>query len=310
MKPAFYIILLVIAIFSGCMPFSALRNVMASSTITSPVLSPQPPFDPTPTLKAVATSPMTHTLFLPLVVRAYPRSLSQQVRWQIQYTGVIQTNLDVDVFNLDLFDTSLETIRTLHQRGVFVMCYFSAGSYEDWRPDASSFPHEVLGNDLEGWPGEKWLDIRRIDLLAPIMEARLDVALGKGCDGVDPDNVNGYANDTGFPLTADDQKRYNLFLAEEAHRRGLLVGLKNDLEQIPELVPYFDWVLNEECFSYDECDMLLPFLQAGKPVFVIEYELAPSEFCPQAVQMNFNALHKHWELDAYRLDCREWLALP
>lgn len=214
------------------------------------------------------------------------------------------------MFNLDLFDTPSEAIARLHERGVFVMCYFSAGSYEDWRLDAFLFPSEVLGKDMEGWPGERWLDIRRIDLLAPIMQARLDLAVSKGCDGVDPDNVNGYTHDTGFPLTADDQKRYNIFLAEAAHQRGLLVGLKNDLEQIPELLSYFDWLINEECFFYGECELLLPFIQAGKPVFVIEYEIEPSAFCPQALQMNFNALRKNWALDAYRVDCREWSANP
>jgi hypothetical protein len=232
--------------------------------------------------------------------------LPQQARWQIQYSGDLQTDLAVDVFNLDLFDTPAETIATLHQRRVFVMCYFSAGSYEAWRPDALLFPQAALGNELEGWPGEKWLDIRRIDLLAPIMEARLDLARHKSCDGVDPDNVNGYTNESGFPLTADDQKRYNLFLAQAAHRRGLLIGLKNDLEQIAELVSHFDWVLNESCFFYDECEALLPFSQAGKAVFVIEYQRKPSEFCPPALAMNFNALHKKRELDAYRVDCREW----
>ncbi|MCJ7825283.1 MAG: endo alpha-1,4 polygalactosaminidase, partial [Anaerolineales bacterium] len=78
--------------------------------------------------------------------------------------------------------------------------------------------------------------------------------------------------------------------------------------QVSELLPYFDWMLNEECFSYQECDMLLPFVQAGKPVFVLEYELSPGEFCPQANQMGFNALHKHLELDAYAADCHEFSA--
>lgn len=148
------------------------------------------------------------------------------------------------------------------------------------------------------------------DLLAPIMEARLDLARSKGCDGVDPDNVDGYTHDTGFLLTAEDQKRCNMYLAESAHQRGLLVGLKNDLEHISELVSYFDWVLNEGCFSSAECDLLTPFLQAGKPVFVIEYELQPADFCLQAVHMNENALRKNWEPDAERVDCREWVANP
>ncbi|MEM3432739.1 MAG: endo alpha-1,4 polygalactosaminidase [Candidatus Methanomethyliaceae archaeon] len=262
---------------------------------------------PASTSTAAPETMATHLAHLPMVIRQTPRRLPQTVRWQIQYTGEMDTSLDVGMYNLDLFETPSETIASLRQRDIFVMCYFSAGSYEDWRPDAPLFPEVVLGKDMEGWAGERWLDIRRIDLLAPIMEARLDLALQKGCDGVDPDNVNGYANDTGFPLTAEDQLSYNVFLSQAARRRGLAIGLKNDLEQIPVLVAYFDWVLNEECFTYQECDRLLPFLHEGKPVFVIEYERMPSEFCPQAVQMGFNALHKRWELDAYRVDCHEFI---
>ena len=126
----------------------------------------------------------------------------------------------------------------------------------------------------------------------------------KDCDGVDPDNVNGYENDTGFLLSPEDQLNFNIFLANAAHERGLAVGLKNDLAQIPELLPYFDWALNEECFSYNECLMLLPFIQAGKPVFVIEYEPMAEEFCSQANELNFNALQKNWELDAFRIPFR------
>lgn len=228
-----------------------------------------------------------------------------QASWQVQYTGEIDVNLDVHVFNLDLFDTPPSVIASLRQRGVLVICYFSAGSFEDWRPDVSRFPPEVLGKDMQGWPGEKWLDIRRIDLLAPIMEARLDLAVQKGCDGVDPDNVNGYINDTGFALSAADQLRFNIWLAEAAHRRGLSVGLKNDLEQVTELVSFFDWMINEECFTYGECDRLMPFVEAGKAVLVIEYGLDPQAFCPPANRMGLSALHKHRELDAYRFDCRQ-----
>ena len=44
------------------------------------------------------------------------------------------------------------------------------------------------------------MDIRRIDLLAPVMDARLDQCASKGFDGIEPDNIDGYTNDTGFPL--------------------------------------------------------------------------------------------------------------
>ena len=234
--------------------------------------------------------------------------LPQAVSWQIQYVGDIDLDLDVEVYNLDLFDVSSAVIEDLQQRGVFVQCYFSAGSFEDWRPDALDFPVEILGNDLDGWPGEKWLDVRRLDLLQPIMEGRFDLAVEKGCDGVDPDNLNGYENETSFPIKASDQLAYNIFLSRAAHSRGLFIGLKNDLNQAAELEPYFDWIINEECFYYQECSLLSPFIEAGKPVFVIEYELEPDEFCPQANQLGFNALVKYWELDSYRFDCRQFLA--
>lgn len=234
-------------------------------------------------------------------------ALAPRLSWQIQYSGELDTEIDVDLFNLDLFEVPGFVVDELHQDGVFVVCYFSAGSYEDWRPDSTEFPPEVLGERLPGWPGERWLDIARLDLLAPIMEARLDLAVGKGCDGVDPDNVNGYQNDTGFPLSADNQLAYNVFLSQAAHGRGLAIGLKNDLEQANDLQPYFDWILNEECYSYQECSLMLPFVEAGKPVFVVEYDLSPDEFCEQAERTGYNALRKNRELDASTIDCRSFV---
>jgi hypothetical protein len=225
--------------------------------------------------------------------------------WQWQLSGTIDTSLDVQMYDIDLFEAPQETIDNLHADGRVVICYFSAGSWEDWRPDAADFPAEVIGDPLEGWPGEKWLDIGRLDLLGPIMQARLDLAVQKGCDGVEPDNVDGYANQTGFPLSYADQIAYNTWLAQQAHARGLSIGLKNDLDQIVDLQPLFDWALNEECFTYNECDLLLPFIESHKAVFGVEYELEPADFCPQANAMHFSFLKKNWDLDAWRVDCQD-----
>ncbi len=136
------------------------------------------------------------------------------------------------------------------------------------------------------------------------MEARLDLAKAKGCDGVDPDNVDGYANATGFPLTYADQKAYDSFLATQAHARGLAVGLKNDLDQIPDLLPQFDFAVNESCFDYDECGALTPFVKSGKAVFGILYDGAPATLCPQANALGLDTIFKHQALDAYRVSCR------
>ena len=230
-------------------------------------------------------------------------ALTPNSKMYIQYSGEIDLTQPMDVYNIDLFDTNPAVIAQLHERGVYVMCYFSAGTMEDWRPDANAFPENIIGNPLEDWPGEYWLDIRAIDSLKPVIESRLDLAAQKGCDGVDPDNVNGFENETGFPLNYQDQLNFNIYLAKTAHAKGLDVGLKNDLSQISDLVSYFDWALNEECFYFDECDALKPFQQAGKPVFVIEYDLQPEEFCAQAQELGFIAVQKDWELDEYYYSC-------
>lgn len=182
----------------------------------------------------------------------------------------LDTGLDVSLYDIDLFDTTTSIITALKARDVTVICYFSAGSYEEWRDDADDFPVAALGDELDGWPGEKWLDITNIELRS-VMTARLDLAVEKGCDGVDPDNVDGYSNATGFTLSAADQLVYNRWLADEAHSRELSIGLKNDLDQITDLVTDFDFAVNEECYAYDECDLLSPFVNADKPVLHIEY---------------------------------------
>jgi hypothetical protein len=223
--------------------------------------------------------------------------------WQWQLTGTVDISLNVQMYDIDLFDTSQATIDTLHSDGRIVICYISAGTYEDWRPDAALFPASLLGDDVGGWEGERWLDIRQITLLTPIMTARMDLAVARGCDGIEPDNIDGYANDSGFPLTYQDQIAYNTWLADEAHQRGLSIGLKNDLGQISDLVTKFDWAINEQCFQYDECDKLLPFVAAGKAVFGVEYQGDPSVFCPQANAMGYSWMLKHPDLDAYQQPC-------
>lgn len=226
-------------------------------------------------------------------------------QWQLG-DDAIDMSYDVDMYDIDLFDHSAETVAALHEQGSKVVCYISVGSYEDWRPDADQFPDAVLGKDYEGWPGEKWLDIRQIDLLAPIMRARLDLCKSKGFDAVEPDNMDSYTNDTGFPLTAADQLAYNRWLAAEAHARGLSIGMKNDPEQVNDLVDDFDWALTEGCFDQGWCEDMLPFIQAGKPVFATEYtdtEITLDDFCPQAANLQFNAILKDRDLTAPLAAC-------
>jgi hypothetical protein len=222
--------------------------------------------------------------------------------WQWQLQGEIDPSVDVQMYDVDGFETSSSTVEELHDAGRSVVCYLSAGSWENWRPDADDFPESVKGAS-NGWPGERWLDIRRLRVLGPIMQARLDICAAKGFDGVEFDNVDGYQNRSGFPLTGADQLRYDVYLANEAHRRGLTAVLKNDLGQVRDLLPYFDAALNEQCFQYDECNRLRPFVTAGKAVFTVEYKLELGEFCPKAADLGFTSMRKKLSLRAWRDPC-------
>jgi hypothetical protein len=221
--------------------------------------------------------------------------------FQIQFTGTLDETVDAHVYDIDGFGHPAETVARLHAAGRRVVCYISAGSWEDWRPDAGDFPEAVLGSS-NGWPGERWLDIRRLDVLEPIMRKRIDMCAAKGFDAVEFDNVDAYTNSTGFPLTADDQLGYNRFLAAAAHDRGLSVGLKNDLSQVAQLEPDFDFAINESCHVYSECALLAPFVTAGKAVFGIEYR-SDTAICAAARAAGHMTIVKRTSLDAWRLTC-------
>ncbi|WP_061019252.1 MULTISPECIES: endo alpha-1,4 polygalactosaminidase [Vibrio] len=232
------------------------------------------------------------------------------VTWQWQLEGNLNTSYSVALYDVDLFDTRNTTIQNLQQSGIKVVCYFSAGSYENYRDDKDLFLPNTLGNTLDGWADERWLDIRS-DNVHSIMKKRLDIAKNKGCDGVEPDNMDGYTNKSGFNLTSQDQLAYNRFIANEAHKRGLAVGLKNDLDQISELVEYFDFAVNEQCFEYSECDALLPFINHGKPVLTAEYldkyvnsSSEREAICQESRDNQFSTLILPLDLnDSFRFSC-------
>lgn len=190
--------------------------------------------------------------------------------WQLQLRGTINTGYEADLYEIDLFDAPQATIDALKSKGRRVVCYFSAGTAENWRSDYSHFAAADMGKTLAAWPGERWLDTRSANV-RQIMQSRLDLAKSKACDAVDPDNADAYRNSSGFALDADSQLDYNRFLAAEAHARGLAVGLKNDLAQVAALVTSFDFAINERCFELGECGVYAEFTKRGLPVFNVEY---------------------------------------
>ena len=225
-------------------------------------------------------------------------------QWILQdYEGAIPAAEAVDV---DLFDTAKARVAALKAAGKKPICYVSAGTWENWRPDKDQFPRLVIGKPLDNWPGERWLDIRNTTALGPVLLARLDLCRSKGFVAVEPDNLDGFQADTGFPITRADQIRFLKWLANMAHRKGLSIGLKNVPELLPDVVTRFDWALTEDCFDQRWCAETVPFISAGKAVFAVEYTdtgINFTKFCAQAKQLGLSPLLKRRSLREWSQNC-------
>ncbi len=168
------------------------------------------------------------------------------------------TERDFVVF--DLADTPAGDFAQCSAAGASMLCYFSS-QYEDWRDDAGSFG--ALEGPLDGWPGELWVDPADPANLA-VMVARLDVAVAKGCDGIDLDNIDRAGHEA-----------YISAIFQEARARGLLVSQKNAIDKIRLFWDLVDLYQNEECQAFDEC---AAYDGLGRPVYNIEY--APCQTLP------------------------------
>lgn len=216
---------------------------------------------------------------------------SDNLTWQWQLQGKIDTSFDVDVYNLDM-DAPVEIIQELKARGTRVICYFSAGTVEAWRPDAALFPASIIGEQYEDLVDEQWIDYGNYEVFADVMRARMDTCKAKGFDAIETDNVDAHnyesrdANGnvvnigTNFLMTLDESTAYIRWLAEEAHARGLSIGLKNAEEMAAVVVGDVDWMLTEDCYVDNWCNAASVFVENNKPVFMAEYDDLVPDFAP------------------------------
>ncbi len=252
--------------------------------------------EPTPTPAAAPTRTPTPSPAAPW----YPPI---GATWQWQLSGTIDLSVKAAVFDLDVDDTSAAIVVALHAAGRHVICYVDVGTWESYRSDAAAFPARLLGKGVDGWPDERWLDIRSLSVLLPIMERRLDTCAAKGFDAVEPDWLDAYDQATGFPITRAQSIAYDRAIAAAAHARGLGIAQKNAPGLVSVLHSTFDFAVVEQCFQYDECAEFQPYLDDGRAVADAEYELPTSAFCAKAAAMRVSAIRKRLALDAWRQTC-------
>jgi hypothetical protein len=224
------------------------------------------------------------------------------IHWHWQLSDAFSAPRDilphVTVYDIDGELATAQTVAGLHALGpnVKVICYFDAGVYESYRSDAGRFPPAVIGKADVGWNDSYWLDIRQTSILLPIMQDRMQHwCKDKGFDAIEPDETEVWSNDSGFPITKAQNNAYNQQIAALAHGMALSVGLKGNTSEAPELWSYFDWTLNEQCWEFDECDLLVSsFIAHGKAVLNIEYDVTPN--CTQANDWHMNSARRDLNL--------------
>ena len=226
-------------------------------------------------------------------------------QWQLD-DPEIEPIRKVDVYDIDGFGATKEMVGQLHALGIRAICYIDAGTWEDWRPDAGDYPAEIIGKSWPEWEGERFVDIRRLDLLGPILEKRFDLCAVKGFDAIEPDMIDTYEADTGFDISRNDQLAFNRWIADQAHALGLAIGQKNVPELTPELVDAFDFAITEDCLADSWCEQMQPYTDAGKAVFAAEYtdrEMTLAKICPRLKALGFSGILKHRDLDAWLESC-------
>jgi hypothetical protein len=234
-------------------------------------------------------------------------TLSDTFQWDLEQP--VQTDVNATVYDIDMFDNHPSLVAKLHAMGRHVICYIDVGSWESYRPDAKEYPKSILGKRYPHYPQERFVDIRALDVLGPILAARFDLCKRKGFDAIEPDNIDTYQANTGFPLTAQDELNFIAWLVAKAHERGLSIGQKNDPAQTPKVEGSFDWALLEECNYYHFCERFTPYIASGKAVFDTEYtnHTTVDRFlhvdCPRGAQLGFFLIYKHLSLNAYRVTC-------
>lgn len=241
---------------------------------------------------------------------ASPGKLTPDATWALlAWSEGTDKTSKATMVDIDLFDQH-DKIGDLKKDGHIVICYYSAGTAEDWRPDVKANKkawQDVVVGKMKSWD-EAWLDITQLSKLSKLMEKRIDLAQKYGCDGVEPDNTDCYDNDDCYkkitPTISRDkakeyQIKYNEWTANYVHSKGMLVALKNTGDLVSKLHKVYDFSIAEQCLEFDECDKYADFHADNKAVFGIEYKKLGSSDCSKAkkehVQMKYCEGHDDQE---------------
>ncbi len=229
------------------------------------------------------------------------------LRWDWQLSGPLDLSRDLDAITLDPDGVTAQQMTNLTDVVPLRICYVSVGTLENWRTDITAFPEDVIGATYPDWPDERFLDIRRLSVLLPLMQARFARCRDLGFNAIEPDNIDLHINQTGFAIGYGDVTTYVTALAGIAHGLGLQIGQKNAPDLTIDLLRYMDFAVAENCIADGWCADLSPYTTAGKPIFAAEYDVPEAEFaqwCGTARNLGLSLIFKDRDLHAGGAACQ------
>lgn len=228
-------------------------------------------------------------------------------RWDWQLSGPVDLDRDVEMLGLDPDLVTREQLEALRAQGIDTVCHVNVGTLVQGSPEGNALPAATIGNTHEDDPQERYLDIRRVHYLVPVITKRFVACKDQGFTAIEPDNLDVHVKDSGFPISQADAIRYATTLAHVAHGLGLRIAQKNAPDLTGALQPHFDMAISDGCFEKGICEHFAAYPKANKPAFNAEYTDTDIEFgkaCAEGARLNINMIRKDRTVSAPVITCQ------
>lgn len=325
------------ALTLNCAPDATTTTTVASTTTTIPdtttttvpVTTTTVPATTTTTVPSTTTTVPTAGMWQPPANVEFQweidhplstTSASDMATGQTAYNGDTAPGTNPTVYDIDGILNTASTVSQLHALGDHAVAYIevgTAGNYYTAADEGQSttwFAQLQANGDfagkLAGYP-EDLLNINSPSTVA-IVEQMIALDHARGFDAFEPDLDETWGNNEGktsVTITEQNEVTYLTTLSNYAASLGMGMLAKNPDDTgsqafVNALVPLTVMDLSEQCSQYSSCNLLTPFLSAGKPVVDAEYGLATSKFCASDNNANINGFKFNVNLTGSRTPCR------
>ncbi len=181
-------------------------------------------------------------------------SFNDIATWGYQLTGYEQDGFQrlasapMDLLVIDLardggddYFTASE-IQTLRKPNKIILAYFEIGAIEDYRPEWSKVPKDILMGSVDEWPSEQYVQYWD-ERWWPIIQVRIERALNAGFDGAYLDLITAYSEIPNSNLSSEERAKRMVALLVRISKfaKSKNSDFKIVAQNCPELATWSHW---------------------------------------------------------------------